>query len=213
MGYERHFSCVYAIYDPRSGEVRYIGMARYYNARKREHRSDLKRGVHPNAYLQASLKGTTPAFHVVERCGHDRLCERERHWITEGRRLGWPLCNHTDGGEEAPSSAPAARAKLSATGTAKWADPQYRANWNAAFVKRWGYEPGCKPCSPPVRMRARRRVRIQLPIYDQELALRIWTAGQQALRAAYKRARPWPAGVRRMDLRQNIKRAQLSVNP
>ena len=44
---------VYAIRDPFTQAIRYIGKASYFASRRREHWSDLDRGRHPNRHLQA----------------------------------------------------------------------------------------------------------------------------------------------------------------
>jgi group I intron endonuclease len=76
-------SGIYALKGP--GRV-YVGQSQNIEARRSRHLSDLRRGVHTNAHMQAawSLYGAQAfSFEVIETCDIARLNERELFWITE----------------------------------------------------------------------------------------------------------------------------------
>lgn len=92
---------IYALCEPETGEVRYIGKTRTPKRREREHNktsvyssSDLK-----NAWVnELHSIGTSPVFSIVEQCTKDNWQEREVHFIRYYRELGHRLLNQRKGG-------------------------------------------------------------------------------------------------------------------
>ena len=98
---------VYALTDPRSGEIRYIGKSSSGVARPQYHLSPahIRRETTRKArWLQSLLAlGLRAQIEVVEECGSvDHANEAERFWISQFRALGFRLTNLTDGGDGAP---------------------------------------------------------------------------------------------------------------
>lgn len=91
---------IYALSDPRTGEVRYIGATHRW-ARLSEHLYSAKRcRTHKACWINGLVRlGLRPEMTVVEQGLGDSWAARERYWIDRYRRLGAPLTNHTLGGE------------------------------------------------------------------------------------------------------------------
>lgn len=94
---------IYALTDPRTGQVRYIGQSTTGEARARAHMQPTK-AAHSNTHKENwvnSLRadGLIYGVHVVEEAGCIAdLDEAEIWWIAHGREQGWPLTNITAGG-------------------------------------------------------------------------------------------------------------------
>jgi GIY-YIG catalytic domain len=94
---------VYALSDPRTGFVRYIGKtAGTLKKRMREHLCRARRGDrcgHVYTWLRAI--GLKPGEDVMEDGieGDEALADAERFWIASLKAAGAILVNHTDGGE------------------------------------------------------------------------------------------------------------------
>lgn len=94
---------IYALTDPRDGAVRYIGKAVDAAKRYAQHigrsRGPRPFPVHRWICKLASI-GLRPVLEIVERCPHAEWQQAERDLIAECRRLGFPLLNVADGGDE-----------------------------------------------------------------------------------------------------------------
>jgi hypothetical protein len=95
---------VYALIDPRSALIRYVGKT--VNGKRRTQRHLYPSNNLGNSYRERWLRqlfalGLKPELTVLERTVHDEvmLCEAERWWISYGRLSSWPLTNLTDGGD------------------------------------------------------------------------------------------------------------------
>ena len=92
---------IYALCEPETGEVRYVGKTRTPKRREREHNktsvyssSDLK-----NAWVnELHAIGAAPVFCVIEQCTKNDWQEREVHFIRHYRELGHRLLNQRKGG-------------------------------------------------------------------------------------------------------------------
>src|SRR5258708_20786249 len=95
---------IYALVDPRTNEFRYIGQSGNGMRRPRQHglECQLKRDKTHRATWIRSLRreGFDYKIHILEELYNiDGLNEAELKWIAYGRSNGWPLTNHTDGGD------------------------------------------------------------------------------------------------------------------
>lgn len=94
---------IYALIDPNTDEIRYIGYT--YNLRKRynEHYypSKLEGNTHKNNWIKSLLKeGKKAKIEII--CEYDNadiLPQAEKMWISNYRILGCDLTNTTDGGD------------------------------------------------------------------------------------------------------------------
>jgi len=95
-------SYVYALVDPRTGLIGYIGKSDYPNRRLRQHIEDALEGTGTpkKRWIRELLveHRKAPQMVILEQA-EGRWRERERWWIAFGRKLGWPLTNATDGGD------------------------------------------------------------------------------------------------------------------
>ena len=94
---------VYGLVDPRTLLVRYVGKSESGLERPRSHRHKCIGSTHREHWI-AELKraGLSYEIAVLESVAtQDALVDAERWWIAFGRACGWPLTNHTDGGEGA----------------------------------------------------------------------------------------------------------------
>jgi hypothetical protein len=89
-----------------NGKV-YVGRDKniYKDKRKKSHLSKLKKGTHPNAYLQAAyIKYKEFNYEVIEMCDAEMLNEREVYWVDKLNSIyskgGYNL---TNGGDGSPS--------------------------------------------------------------------------------------------------------------
>lgn len=94
---------IYALSDPITGEVRYIGKTvKHIETRLSEHLS--KSIKNPTNYkdswvISLNNKGLKPLISVVEMCEKDCWEEREKYWIDYYRKIS-RLTNISDGGGE-----------------------------------------------------------------------------------------------------------------
>jgi hypothetical protein len=132
---------VYALIDPLTKAVRYIGMTRKTpQVRLALHQKRARAGeqYHVSTWLR-SLPSMTPEILVLEEASADALASRERYWIKHYRAQGADLCNHTDGGEGQPGLRHSAetRKRMSASHMGKRPTPEQRQRQSEAAKKRW----------------------------------------------------------------------------
>lgn len=129
-------AAIYALCDPRIGEVRYVGKANKPEARLKSHLRDARRRATPVYHWVAKLQreGLTPELRVL--AWTDDWCAEERRQIAEHREQGCRLLNVADGGDE-PACSGAVRA-ANGRKVAKARDPHIWAyRRNAGQVLAW----------------------------------------------------------------------------
>lgn len=94
---------IYALLDPRTGEIRYVGKssaglqrAKSHGAPKRLAADDTHKGRWIRMLAEQGLRYQ---IRVLEETTAEDLAQAEITWIARGRSLGWNLTNATDGGE------------------------------------------------------------------------------------------------------------------
>lgn len=97
---------IYGLFDPRTGELGYIGKSESGFDRPRQHRqpSHQKGKTHRANWLRKmALEGVIAEFDVIESgfVSRQELVEAEKFWISYFRFIGCRLRNGTDGGEGA----------------------------------------------------------------------------------------------------------------
>jgi DNA-binding transcriptional regulator YdaS (Cro superfamily) len=108
---------VYALRDPNSMDLRYVGKAADPKKRFVQHltSSQLRARSHKNSWLKGLIAaGQLPWLEIVDEVEADRADEAERYWIAWYRSQGAPLTNGTNGGDGGAITCPDARARISA---------------------------------------------------------------------------------------------------
>lgn len=94
---------IYGLYDPRTGEIRYVGKTTLGMYRPKRHGTSwmlVHNKTHRTNWIKSLIaNGIRYGIIVLEYCEESMISSRERDWIAWGRNLGWRLTNHTDGGE------------------------------------------------------------------------------------------------------------------
>lgn len=92
-------SFIYALCDPDTNEVRYVGKSDSPQKRYREHLRTDSKCTYCARWIQSLMRqGKRPHIQILEEVT-DNWVEREQWWIAEMRRRGARLTNLTDGGE------------------------------------------------------------------------------------------------------------------
>lgn len=105
---------IYALVDPRSLDVRYIGKSIRPVERAANHRNTSEKGCHRANWLRELRSlGFRPVLVILEWLD-EGACWRstERAWISRARALGWPLTNNTNGGDGVEGLPAETRAKM-----------------------------------------------------------------------------------------------------
>lgn len=93
---------IYALTDPRTGDVRYVGKAANPKLRLRGHlrKQEIQANTHKARWLRTLLAdGLLPSIVVLESVPADGWQEHEQRWIAYYRALGANLTNSTSGGD------------------------------------------------------------------------------------------------------------------
>lgn len=91
---------IYALTDPITEEIRYIGKSIRPIERLSNHCNE-KSNCHRSHWIQSlKAKGLKPGMVILERIVGDYPWQlSEKYWISYGKRNGWNLVNNTDGGD------------------------------------------------------------------------------------------------------------------
>lgn len=126
-------SCsIYALIDPNTFHVRYVGKACDVNARLKAHLRDPS-DTRKARWIRSIMRtGAMPIVLILER-DPDDWKEAERRWIAHFA-AEFDLTNATAGGEGLSDPSVETRAKIGAAQRALHADPDYRARAEARYV-------------------------------------------------------------------------------
>jgi len=102
---------IYVLIDPETRECRYVGKTISLRGRFRKHY--LAGNAEKLTWLEKlKERGLQPVMEVLEETNPTDWASRERWWIAEGKRLGWPLLNADTGGWGGPDPKPATRERM-----------------------------------------------------------------------------------------------------
>lgn len=109
---------IYAIVDPRTDEVRYVGKTTAPPRRFRDHICLARSGLaeyYSSRWMREILSDNKrPILKILQACAEENWQDRERYWIEFYKSKGCSLTNLTDGGQGGSGKMPAAsRASLS----------------------------------------------------------------------------------------------------
>jgi len=91
---------IYALIDPFSKEIRYIGKSIRPKERLTNHCNDHSTTWRTNWIQSVLKKGSRPVLLILESLNNnDDWQASETEWISKGRAKGWRLTNCTDGGD------------------------------------------------------------------------------------------------------------------
>lgn len=116
---------IYALLDPRTAAVRYVGKSVNPRRRLQSHCSAkaVAKQTHTACWLRSLLDvGLSPSLVIIDGGRGNGHAAAERAWIAEYRRRGAHLTNHSDGGECELSAE--FRAKLSASQMGRKMSPE-----------------------------------------------------------------------------------------
>jgi hypothetical protein len=110
---------IYALCEPSTGAVRYIGKARHLTRRLSHYRSHPHSPHLRNWFAKLKRKGLEPRVRELEQRLFG-LGEAEQRWIAHGRKRGWRLINVTEGGGSGAPLTPERRAQLGQQSRRNW---------------------------------------------------------------------------------------------
>lgn len=140
---------IYALTDPDSGVVRYVGRTiGCPKQRLRRHLGDARRGARTWVARWLAKLDAEPGLLLLEECSPERSASAETLWIAFFRRAGIALTNLTDGGDGGRGlrHGPEARAKIGAAHRGKTVSAETRARQSLAHAD---------PSAPHSRFRPR----------------------------------------------------------
>lgn len=123
---------VYALVDPRTKDVRYIGVSSSGLKRPRRHATSTSLRQDTNLHKARWIRrlqsdGLVYIIRVLQECSAQaELPEAEQRWIRHARREAWPLTNLTGGGEGLFGASDETRRKIGALSRARMSDPTFR---------------------------------------------------------------------------------------
>lgn len=106
---------IYGLVDPRNQQLRYVGVTKAPERRRRAHRCLQHTADRRASWLKALRKqGLKAEWFVIEEVDESEWQEAERFWISYFRYIGAELFNHVDGGRGTLNPTAEVRAKISA---------------------------------------------------------------------------------------------------
>lgn len=127
---------IYALCDPETQEVRYIGKTVSLDLRMKNHRNDKTHTRKARWLRSLAAKGLEPEVTLLADVPDAEWQEAEQYWIAHFRKLGADLTNHTDGGEGLHNPNQETRTRISQIRKAMFQEPQYRERFS-----RWVQSP------------------------------------------------------------------------
>lgn len=90
---------IYALVDPRNGDIRYVGKTIFPERRLTCHINEKKSNRSKISWIaELRQEQLLPEMRILETCAETNWEDREKHWIKHGHEVGWKLLNKTEGG-------------------------------------------------------------------------------------------------------------------
>lgn len=95
---------IYAMFDPHSGQLRYVGKScsglKRPKAQLNRSLKGYEKGHKANWLKSLAASGAQPCIEVIQTFGEPKVLEKaEKYWIAYFKAMGCPLTNLTDGGD------------------------------------------------------------------------------------------------------------------
>lgn len=147
------YTAIYALHDPRTGQVRYVGMSEHPIRRLTEHLkpSRLAAKTHKNSWIKSLLRiGLKPTLSILEIVEMGTWQDTERRWIAA---FGKSLTNGAEGGRGGGLT-PEVRAKIGASHRGRVVSEETR--------KRIGQKSKGRKLSPEARAKIAAKMKIRV---------------------------------------------------
>jgi hypothetical protein len=113
MTNENHTAYIYGLVCPLSGGIRYIGKSIRPKERLQNHMNEKSKCHRSNWLALLKAIGLKPTIVILEEVSDDQSWQdREKHWISHGKELGWKLTNNTSGGDGVVNLHPDSRERI-----------------------------------------------------------------------------------------------------
>lgn len=124
---------IYALIEPDTRLIRYIGKSIRPLARLRAHINDKSICHRTNWIKSLKERGLEPALLIIEEIiGEWPWQEAEMFWIAYAKKHGWPLVNSTDGGDGVCNLSGESKERMAKTWLGRKHKPESRAKMSAA---------------------------------------------------------------------------------
>jgi hypothetical protein len=122
-------AAIYALIDPRSHQLRYIGKALDTEQRDRNHVKQVRHSHSPKDEWLRELRaaGLRHDMIVIEECAPSESAAREKYWIARALLRGAPLLNMKHGGQGRLNTSAETRKRISEANKGKGHGPEWRA--------------------------------------------------------------------------------------
>lgn len=104
---------IYALKDPDTGQIRYVGKSANPEKRLRVHLCDTRNNHRTSWINNLKLANLTPVLVIIDEVPESEWPQLECAYLQYFRECGFDLANHTDGGDAGPSRAGTVHSELS----------------------------------------------------------------------------------------------------
>lgn len=200
---------IYALSDPMTGEIRYVGKTINLQKRLNSHRADRRGKSYKAKWLARILdSGNMPKVDVLETANHHEWEEAERFWIAYLRFIGCRLTNLETGGSGGKRHAPEVIEKMRHSHTGKVISQEQREKLRRANIG--------KKASPETRQKMRdARAGKPIPVEQRAKISRTLMGHPVAEETTRKRlqTRRWRDGLRWAGVKPTDTQSDLFANP